>query len=61
MGYRASEKKWKPEYIDFDIAIQKLKQNDRTFIDFDTISVFDSRKVYEVLRQKKIFFRNGLS
>ena len=56
MGYRASEKKWKPEYIDFDIAIQKLKQNDRTFIDFDTISVFDSRKVYEILRQKKFFF-----
>ena len=53
MGYRASEKKkWKPEYIDFDIVVQKLKQNDRKFIDFDTISVFDSRKVYEILRQK---------
>ena len=46
------KRKWKPQYVDFDVAIQKIKENDKTFIDFNEISIFDSRKVYEILKQK---------
>ena len=37
-------KKWKPEYVDFDVAIQRIKENDKTFVDFDSISIYEDRK-----------------
>lgn len=43
-------KKLKPEFVDF--SIRRLKENDKTFIDFYNISIFDDRKVYEILKQK---------
>ena len=46
------KRKWKPQYVDFDVAIRKIKENDKTFIDFNEISIFHSRKVYEILKQK---------
>ena len=46
------KRKWKPQYVDFNVAIRKIKENDKTFIDFNQISVFDSRKVYEILKRK---------
>ena len=46
------KRKWKPQYVDFEVAIRKTKENDKTFIDFNQISIFDSRKVYEILKQK---------
>ena len=46
------KRKWKPQYVDFDVAIRKIKENVKTFIDFNQISIFDSRKVYEILKQK---------
>ena len=45
-------KKWKPECVDFDVAIRRIKENDKTFIDFDSIPIFEDRKVYEILKQK---------
>ena len=46
------KRKWQPQYVDFDLAIRKIKDNVKTFIDFNQISIFDSRKVYEILKQK---------
>ena len=46
------KKKWKPQYVDIDVAIRKIKENDKTFIDFNEISIFDSKKVYQILKQK---------
>ena len=46
------KRKWKPQHVDFDVAIRKIKENVKTFIDFNQISIFDSRKVYEILKQK---------
>ena len=45
-------KKWKSEYVDFDVAIRRIKENDKTFVDFDSISIYEDRKVYEILKQK---------
>ena len=42
------ERKWKPQYVDFDVAIRKIKENDKKFIDFNDISFFYSR----ILKQK---------
>ena len=49
------KRKWKPQYVDFDVAIRKIKQNDKTFIDFNQISVFDSQKLSKILKQKLFF------
>ena len=38
-------KKWEPDFVDFDEAIQKIKDNDETFINFDRISDFEASKV----------------
>ena len=46
------KRKWKPQYVDFNVAIRKIKENDKTLIDFNEISIFDSQKVYEILKQK---------
>ena len=46
------KRKWKPQYVDFDVAIQKIKENDKTFIDFNEISIFDSQRVYEIFLKK---------
>ena len=45
-------KKWKPECVDFDVAIRRIKENDKTFIDFDSILIYEDRKVYEILKEK---------
>ena len=45
-------KTWKLEFVDFDTSIRRVKENDKTFIDFYNISIFDDRKVYEILKQK---------
>ena len=42
------ERKWKPQYVDFDVAIRKIKENDKKFIDFNDISIFYSC----ILKQK---------
>ena len=46
------KRKWKPQYVDFNVATRKIKENDKTLIDFNEISIFDSQKVYEILKQK---------
>ena len=46
------KRKWKPQYADFNVAIRKRKENDKTFIDFNEISIFHSQNVYEILKQK---------
>ena len=46
------KKKWDPDFVDFDEAIRRVKEIDETFINFDRISIFDAKKVYEILKRK---------
>ena len=46
------KKKWDPDFVDFDEAIPRVKEIDETFINFDRISIFDAKKVYEILKRK---------
>ena len=32
---------WKTTYVKFDIAISKIKENDPTFINFDSVCIFE--------------------
>ena len=41
---------------DFDFAIRKIKETDRSFIDFDRISVFESEKILSLFKKKIFFF-----
>ena len=34
--------KWKADLVDFDFAIRKIKETDRSFIDFDRISASEN-------------------
>ena len=45
-------KNWEDDYIDFEIAIRKVHQIDKTFINFDEICIFDEQSVYEILKSK---------
>ena len=45
--------KWQPDYVDFNFAIEKIRQRDRTFIDFDQISlILDPDKTCCMLKEK---------
>ena len=33
--------KWKLNFVNFDIAFEKIKEIDKTFIDFDTINLWE--------------------
>ena len=46
------EKIWKDDFIDFKTAIRKVQQNDRRFINFDVISIFEDDAIYNILRSK---------
>ena len=44
--------KWEPNFIDFDFTIQKIRETDRTFINFERISIFEPEKFFVPLRTK---------
>ena len=44
------EKIWKDDFIDFKTTIRKVQQNNRRFINFDVISIFEDDAVYNILR-----------
>ena len=44
--------KWEPNFIDFDFTIQKIRETDRTFINFERISIFEPEKIFVPLRTK---------
>ena len=46
------KKNWEDDFIDFESAIRKVQQNDKTFINFDEISIFEEDSVYDILRSK---------
>ena len=46
------EKIWKDDFIDFKTTIRKVQQNDRRFINFDVISIFEDDAIYNILRSK---------
>ena len=48
-----AKKKWLPDFVDFNFAITKIRANDRTFIDFDDISILDTDEVLFILRQSR--------
>ena len=39
-------------FVDFDLVIRKIKETDRTFINFDRISIFEPEKAYDIFRNK---------
>ena len=46
------KKIWEDDFIDFESAIRIVQQNDKTFINFDEISIFEEDSVYDILRSK---------
>ena len=44
--------KWEPDFVNFDLVIRKIKETDRTFINFDRISIFEPEKAYDIFRNK---------
>ena len=46
--------KWKADFVDFDFVIRKIKETDRSFIDFDRINIFEPEKIFALF--KKFFF-----
>ena len=49
------EKIWKDDFIDFKTTMRKVQQNNRRFINFDVISIFEDDAVYNILRSKQFF------
>ena len=47
--------KWEPDFVDFDLVIRKIKETDRTFINFDRISIFEPEKAYHIFRNNNSF------
>ena len=43
------KKNWEDDFIDFEISITKVQQNDETFINFDEISILDEDFIYNIL------------
>ena len=43
---------WEDDFVDFETAIRKLRENDETFINFNEISIHDADSVYNILRSK---------
>ena len=51
-----ARKKWEASLIDFDVAIERIRRTDSTFIDFNRIGILECEtKVLDLLK-KKIFF-----
>ena len=46
------KKIYEEDFIDFEIAIRKVQQIDKAFINFDEIGIFDEESVYEILKSK---------
>ena len=46
------KEKWKPEYFDFDFVIQKIEDNDMSFIDFGKISFNKRNKILYFLKKE---------
>ena len=44
--------KWEPNFIDVDFAIQKIRETDETFINFDRVNIFKPEKVIAILKRK---------
>ena len=47
--------KWESDFVDFDLVIRKIKETDRTFINFDRISIFEPEKAYHIFRNNNSF------
>lgn len=48
--------KWQPDFIDFDSAIQKIRNTDETFITFDGMNIFKPEGILCILKKfKKIY------
>ena len=43
---------WEDDFVDFETAIRKARENDETFINFNEISIHDADSVYNILRSK---------
>ena len=51
----SAKKKWEPDFVDFDYAIQKIRENDKTFFDFGgKIYIFNISTVLTNLKKKLI-------
>ena len=44
--------KWEPNFIDVDFAIQKIRETDETFINFDRVNIFKPKEVIAILKRK---------
>ena len=44
--------KWETNFIGFDFAIQKIRETDETFINFDRVNIFKPEKVIAILKRK---------
>ena len=51
--------KLEPDFVGFDLLIRKIKETDKTFINFDRISIFEPEKAYDILRNKYFFLAMG--
>ena len=43
---------WEDDFVDFETAIRKVRENDETFINLNEISIHDADSVYNILRSK---------
>ena len=43
---------WEDDFVNFETAIRKVRENDETFINFNEISIHDADSVYNILRSK---------
>ena len=43
---------WEDDFVDFETAIRKVRENDEAFINFNEISIHDADSVYNILRSK---------
>ena len=43
---------WEDDFVDFETAIRKVRENDETFINFNEISIHDADSVYNILISK---------
>ena len=51
------EKKWEANFIDFDVAIERIRRTDSTFIDFNRIGILECEgKVLDLLKKNDFFF-----
>ena len=43
--------KWKADFVDLDFVIRKIKETDRSFIDFERINIFEPENIFVVLEK----------